>query len=87
MTAGLIPRLRAELIRLIKSEEYRDRLFIKTVKFHTAPSKPNFTAWLAGSIYSATDVVLTKSITRENYLKSNQIPDWTNYYSEIRMYG
>jgi actin-related protein 10 len=87
MTTGLIARLKAELIRLINSDDYKERLFIKTVKFHTAPAKPNFTAWMGGSIYSATDVVLSKSITRENYLKSSKIPDWNNFCEEIRSHG
>lgn len=75
---GITARLKAELTKLISSNYYKDRLFIQEVKFHTAPSKPNFTAWLGGSIYSSTDLI-TNSITRENYLKTSKIPDWTTY--------
>lgn len=78
--AGITARLKAELLKLINSDYYKDRLFINEVKFHSAPSKPNFTAWLGGSIYSSTDLI-TSSITRESYLKSSKIPDWITYDS------
>lgn len=76
--AGIKPRLKNELMKLIKSDYYKDRLFVENIKFHSAPAKPNFTAWLGGSIYSATEII-SNSITRENYLKSPKIPDWINY--------
>ena len=75
---GITARLRAELLKLVTSEYYKDRLFIQDVKFHTAPSKPNFTAWLGGSIYSSTEFI-NNSITRENYLKCSKISDWVTY--------
>lgn len=75
---GIKPRLRDELKALIKSDYYKERLYIDDVKFHSAPAKPNFTGWLGGSIYSATDLI-TNSISRENYLKCPKIPDWIFY--------
>ena len=75
---GIKARLRDELRALIKSDYYKERLYIDDVKFHNAPSKPNFTGWLGGSIYSATDLI-SKSISRENYLKHPKIPDWVFY--------
>lgn len=77
---GIKPRLRDELMKLIQSDYYKERLYINEVKFHSPPSKPNFTAWLGASIYSATDLI-SNSITRENYLKNPKIPDWINYDS------
>lgn len=77
---GITARLKAELLKLINSDYYKDRLFISEVKFHSAPSKPNFTAWLGGSIYSQTDLI-SNSITRESYLKCSKIPDWITYDS------
>lgn len=77
---GITARLKAELMKLIRSDYYKDRLFIQNVKFHTAPTKPNFTAWLGGSIYSSTELI-SNSITRESYLKSSKIPDWVTYDS------
>lgn len=75
---GMKPRLRDELMKLIQSDYYKERLYVNEVKFHSAPSKPNFTAWLGGSIYSATDLIIN-SITRENYLKTPRIPDWISF--------
>lgn len=75
---GFTVRLKAELMKLINSDYFKDRLFIQNVKFHTAPSKPNFTAWLGGSIYSSTELI-SQSISRESYLKSSKIPDWVTY--------
>lgn len=77
---GLTARLKAELLKLIHSDYYKDQLFIQDVKFHTAPAKPNFTAWLGGSIYSSTEFV-SNAITREAYLKTSKIPDWITYDS------
>lgn len=75
---GLLPRLKTELLKLINSDFYKERLFIQEVKFHKAPSNSNFTAWLGASIYSATDFI-SNSLTKENYLKNPKIPDWVNY--------
>uniref|UniRef100_U5EI79 Putative actin-related protein 10 n=1 Tax=Corethrella appendiculata TaxID=1370023 RepID=U5EI79_9DIPT len=86
MVPGLMSRLKTELLSLVNSDLYKDRLFVKIFKFHTAPSKPNFTAWLGGSIYGATDLVISRSISRENYAKSQKLPDWTNY-DECRSHG
>lgn len=77
-TTGIISRLKEEILKLINSSYYCDRLFIRDVKFHIAPAKPNFTAWLGGSIYSSTEFAVNL-ITRENYLKASRIPDWTTY--------
>lgn len=85
-TMGMKPRLRDELRTLIKSEYYKERLYIDDVKFHNAPAKPNFTGWLGGSIYSATDLI-SNSITRENYLKHPKIPDWIFYDGSSRTQG
>uniref|UniRef100_A0A182QGC0 Actin-related protein 10 n=1 Tax=Anopheles farauti TaxID=69004 RepID=A0A182QGC0_9DIPT len=79
MVQGLAARLKAELMALLASDLYRERLFVNGFKFHKAPAEPNFTGWLGGSIYGATDLVLTKSITREAYGKNQTIPDFTNY--------
>ncbi|CAO1442082.1 unnamed protein product [Diamesa serratosioi] len=86
-TAGIVARLKGELLKLINSDYYKDKLFIQNIKFHTAPSKPNFTAWLGGSIYSATDVIISSSVTREVYLKTGKIPDWVNSSETVRSQG
>lgn len=33
---------------------------------------------LGGSIYGGTEMFKTKGLTKENYMKLNRVPDWTN---------
>lgn len=87
MALGLMARLKSELHRLIESDQYKDKLFIKNVKFHTAPAKQNFTAWLGGSIYSGTDLVITKSLNRDTYFKTFKVPDWNCISEDVRSHG
>ncbi|XP_076244202.1 actin-related protein 10 [Calliopsis andreniformis] len=77
MAKGFASRLKAELLALVKSPLYSEKLKIQTFKFHTAPSKPNYTAWLGGAIFGSIDLP-SRCLTKENYLKSNRVPDWTN---------
>ncbi|XP_055534291.1 actin-related protein 10 [Wyeomyia smithii] len=86
MVLGLAARLKDELLALLRSSQYENKLFVKNFKFHKPPSKANFTGWLGGSIYGATDLVLSKSIAREAYSKSQQLPDFTNF-DETRSHG
>ncbi|GAB0092729.1 Actin-related protein 10 [Sergentomyia squamirostris] len=76
MIPGIAARLKEELLHLMETNLYKEKLFIKSFKFHNPPSKGNFTAWLGGSIYGGTDLLLTKSLTKENYSKNNRVPDW-----------
>lgn len=77
MAKGFASRLKAELLSLLKSDLYAEKLKIKTFKFHSAPSKPNYTAWLGGAIYGIADFP-SRCLTKETYLKLNRVPDWTN---------
>ncbi|XP_012264359.2 actin-related protein 10 [Athalia rosae] len=77
MSKGFLPRLKSELIALLESNLYSDKLKLKTFKFHTAPCKPNYTAWLGGAIFGITDLPL-RCLTKENYLKLNRVPDWAS---------
>ncbi len=45
---------------------------------YNPPSKPNLVTWLGGAIFGATDVVVTRSLTREQYLKDPSVPDWSD---------
>ncbi|XP_076291912.1 actin-related protein 10 [Lasioglossum baleicum] len=83
MTKGFVSRLKSELLALLKSNLYSEKLKIQAFKFHTAPSKPNYTAWLGGAICGTVDLPL-RCITKENYLKSNRVPDWTNLIDNQR---
>lgn len=48
MVLGLQARLKSELLALVQTDSYKNRIFVNTVKFHEPPSKANFTAWLGG---------------------------------------
>lgn len=45
MAQGLMSRLKDELIALLKTEVYKEKLHTYTVKFHRVPAKENFAAW------------------------------------------
>lgn len=47
MTPGLKARIKHELYKQLKSTRY-EKLKITKFKFHTPPSKDNYTAWLGG---------------------------------------
>lgn len=78
MTLGLKIRLQQELEALVKSDFYKDRLFLDEFKFHSPPSKANTTSWLGGAIYGGTELILTKSLTKEAYVRLNRVPDWSH---------
>lgn len=77
MVMGLLPRLQAELLHNIQSSPYVEKLLTK-IKIHRSIAKPNFTSWLGGSVYGGTDLILTKSLTKEQYTKISRVPDWIN---------
>ncbi|XP_076634946.1 actin-related protein 10 isoform X1 [Colletes latitarsis] len=83
MIKGFASRLKSELSTLIKTSHYSKKLKIQSFKFHTAPSKPNYTAWLGGAIFGTVDLPL-RCVTKENYLKSNRIPDWSSLIDNHR---
>lgn len=49
MLPGFKHRLLLELKELVQSPKYKDRLAIRTFKFHNPPAKENYTAWLGGN--------------------------------------
>ncbi|KYM99442.1 PREDICTED: actin-related protein 10 [Cyphomyrmex costatus] len=77
MTKGFTSRLKSELLALIESDLYKTKLKVESFKFHTAPSKPNYTVWLGGAIFGTTDLPL-RCLTKDVYLKTNRVPDWPN---------
>lgn len=83
MAKGFISRLKSELITLSKSELYSEKLRIEKFKFHTAPSKPNYTGWLGGAIFGVADLP-SRCLTKENYLRLNRVPDWTSLVDNKR---
>jgi len=77
MAKGFTSRLKSELLALVESDLYKTKLKVESFKFHIAPSKPNYTAWLGGAIFGTTDLPL-RCLTKEVYLKVNRVPDWSN---------
>ncbi|XP_037933205.1 actin-related protein 10 [Teleopsis dalmanni] len=75
---GLLPRLKDELNFLIETDYlYTDKLYGKIqFKFHKTIGCQNFCAWLGGSLCGATDLIQTRSLTKEAFFKTNRVPDW-----------
>ncbi|PSN40530.1 hypothetical protein C0J52_12264 [Blattella germanica] len=78
MAPGFKARLLQELKYLLEQPKYSSKLAIKTFKFHKPPAKENYVAWLGGAIFGGTDMITTRSLTKELYLKRNSVPDWAN---------
>ncbi|KAK3918757.1 Actin-related protein 10 [Frankliniella fusca] len=78
MAVGMKARIQEELNFLVSSPQYSEKLKLRTFKFHTPPAKENYTAWLGGAIYGATDIVSTRSLSKEAYLKDRKVPDWVS---------
>jgi len=77
MMPGFKARLNQELKSLLASPKY-ENMKIPSFKVFKPPAQANYTSWLGGAIFGATDVVVTRSLTREQYLKDPQVPDWAN---------
>ncbi|XP_005187643.1 actin-related protein 10 [Musca domestica] len=75
---GLLPRLQQELKYLVENDkEYKERLHGDvTFKFHKTIGRPNVTAWIGGSLCGGTDLVNTRSLTKEAYMRLERVPDW-----------
>lgn len=77
MLPGFKSRLAQELKSLLSQPKYAT-CSITQFKVHQSPARPNLTTWLGGAIFGATDVVITRSLAREQYLKDPAVPDWSN---------
>ncbi|XP_013108584.1 actin-related protein 10 [Stomoxys calcitrans] len=75
---GMLPRLKEELQHLVTTDnEYKEKLHgdVK-FKFHKSIGRPNITGWLGGSLCGGTDLVNTRSLTKETYIRLERVPDW-----------
>jgi len=77
MLPGFKTRLNQELKSLLATSKY-ETIKIDSFKIFQPPSQANYTCWLGGAIFGATDVVVTRSLTREQYLRDPAVPDWSN---------
>ncbi|XP_037808235.1 actin-related protein 10 [Lucilia sericata] len=76
---GLLPRLKEELQHLVANDkEYKEKLHGDiTFKFHKTIGRPNIVNWLGGSLCGGTDLVNTRSLTKEAYIRLERVPDWS----------
>ena len=82
MLPGLKHRLQQELINAVeKSEFYSKKIYSKEFKFHQPPCKENYVCWLGASMFSCTDAMNLRAITRDQFLKSNGtiLKDWSDW--------
>jgi len=74
---GLRQRLGQELKRLLGTPKY-SHLAVSSFKLHQPPAQPGYAVWLGAAIAGATDIVTTRSLPREQYLREGTVPDWSN---------
>merc|ERR1712013_660417 len=77
MMRGFKSRLSQELKSLVATPKYQI-LKINNFKLFQPPAQLNYVSWLGGAIFGATDVVVTRSLSREQYLRDPAVPDWAN---------
>ncbi|KAK2140954.1 hypothetical protein LSH36_1198g00002 [Paralvinella palmiformis] len=81
MSVGFQHRILTELYSLLNSPRYKNRLALKSFKFHHPPSKRNCVAWLGGAIFGIQEILSTRSISRDQYTKNHcMLPDWCSLY-------
>ena len=78
MILGFKARLFQEIKHLLTQDPYKDKLLLEELKLHATPAKANFASWSGASLFGATDVIASRSFTRESYFKDKTIPDWSN---------
>ncbi|TKR86590.1 hypothetical protein L596_011156 [Steinernema carpocapsae] len=84
---GFLARLKSEITRLLQEDERYNflRKLADSLKFYVYSEAPVelYGAWLGGSLLASVDIMQTKSLTREEWLKKNKtVPDWTEKIDE-----
>ncbi|KAH8387864.1 hypothetical protein KR093_009943 [Drosophila rubida] len=89
MVQGLLARLKAELQLLLENDNYYAAHFHGELqfKFYSCIGKQNFTAWLGGALCGATDLIQSRSLSKEAYLRHEHVPDWSNLCDNYRLNG
>ncbi|XP_053201473.1 actin-related protein 10-like [Panonychus citri] len=85
MLPGFKHRLKEELIFLVKKiEKYSSKIQIDRFLFHPPLCKENYISWLGASIFGSTDVVTTRAISRDIYLRTRGcFTDWSEWWPQI----
>ncbi|KAK4328681.1 hypothetical protein Pmani_000928 [Petrolisthes manimaculis] len=81
---GLKHRILAEVRALVTTPAYSTLLPSISFKLHTPPAKDNYVSWLGGAILGATEAVVIRSVSREQYLSRGCVPDWCNLFYNTR---
>ncbi|KAF0302383.1 Actin-related protein 10 [Amphibalanus amphitrite] len=80
---GIKARLLSEVRRQAALPPYSETLHLDTFRMHRPPAKANYLTWLGGAMFGGTDVVLTRSLTREKYLELGALPDWCSLATPV----
>lgn len=78
MLPGFHDRLMRELKDISSSGKYVNCFFSSSFKFHSTYVPANCTAWMGGSIHGSVDILNERSVFRDRFLQTNQLPDWTS---------
>ncbi|CAG7835002.1 unnamed protein product [Allacma fusca] len=77
MIPGFTKRLLKDLTELT-AEKNEDVMEPTEYRAFNLPTKENCVAWLGGSIYGATEATNIRGFTKEYFLKTGVVPDWSN---------
>ncbi|CAG2107323.1 unnamed protein product [Medioppia subpectinata] len=81
MLAGFRHRLFQELKSLAKSNRFVSKLHFDDFKLHENPCPANYNSWLGAAIFASTDIVSTRSVTLEQFIKNKEtISDWSDWF-------
>lgn len=84
MLPGIKSRILSELRHHIKTPKYKEKIFVDSFKMQISPSHENYTAWLGGSLVGVTEMVNMQSVTKEEYKKEGDMPDWASLKYNIK---
>lgn len=82
MLPGFLHRVQTELAYLKCQPRFINQLALKNFRFHQPPAKANYTAWLGGSLFGALEMLPSRSIDRDTFLKTGKLTDWCSYSEE-----
>lgn len=78
MSDGFAPRLLAELKKVLKSDRYKNKLFLQKLGFRKPLMPANYCAWQGGALFGALEILSDRSISRERYHMNPLLPDWSS---------
>lgn len=81
MLPGFKHRIMKELKSLATSNRFKSSMHFDEFAFHNLTTcKENYAAWLGASIFGSTEVLATRALTKEQYIKNEKsIQDWSSW--------